>query len=58
MCVGNGGINRCQLLYIGWINKDLLYSTGNYVQHLVTNHNVKEYMLNIYQRITVLHTRN
>ena len=23
------GISRCKLLYIGWINKVLLYSTGN-----------------------------
>ena len=27
------GINRCKLVYIGWIiNKVLLYSTGNYMQ--------------------------
>ena len=25
-------INRCKLLYIGWINKVLLCSTGNYIQ--------------------------
>ena len=38
------GINRCKLLYIGWINnKVLLYSTGNYIQYPVTNHNGKEY---------------
>ena len=24
------GISRCKLLYIGWINKVLLCSTGNY----------------------------
>ena len=48
---GNGGgkdwefgISRCKLVYIGWINnKVLLYSTGNYIQYLVINHNGKEY---------------
>ena len=29
--------------YIEWINKVLLYSTGNYIQHPVINHNGKEY---------------
>ena len=38
------GISRRKLLYIGWIkNKVLLYSTGNYIQYLVANHNGKEY---------------
>ena len=38
------GISRCKLLCIGWINnKVLLYSTGNYIQHPVINHNGKEY---------------
>ena len=38
------GINRCKLVYIGWINnKVLLYSTGNYIQYPVINHNGKEY---------------
>ena len=38
------GISRCKLLYIGWINnKFLLYSTGNYIQCSVINHNGKEY---------------
>ena len=35
------GISRCKLLYIGWINKVLLYSTGNYIQYPVINHNGK-----------------
>ena len=26
------------------INKDLLYSTGNYIQHFIMNHNEKEYI--------------
>ena len=38
------GISRCQLLYIESINnKVLLYSTGNYIQYPVINHNGKEY---------------
>ena len=35
---------RCKLLYIEWINnKVLLYSTGNYIQYPMINHNEKEY---------------
>ena len=26
------------LLYMKWINMDLLYSTGNYTQYLIINH--------------------
>ena len=38
------GVSRCKLLYIEWINnKVLLYSTGNYIQYLIINHNVKAY---------------
>ena len=37
------GISRCKLLYIGWINRILLYSTGNSIQYRVINHNGKEY---------------
>ena len=38
-------ISRYKLLYfIGWINnKVILYSTGNYIQYPVVNHNGKEY---------------
>ena len=37
-------VNRYKLLCTGWINnKVLLYSTGNYMQYPVTNHNGKEY---------------
>ena len=35
------GIKRCTLLYTKQINNDLLYSTGNYIQCLVTNYNEK-----------------
>ena len=38
------GIKRSKLLYTGWTNnKVLLYSTGNYIQYPIINHNVKEY---------------
>ena len=37
------GVSRCKLLYTEWINnKVLLYSTGNYIQYPVINHNRKE----------------
>ena len=48
-CGGRGevdwefGFSRCKLLYIEWINSKVrLYSTGNYIQHPVVNHNGKE----------------
>ena len=38
------GISGCKLLYVEWINnKVLLYSTGNYTQYPMINHNRKEY---------------
>ena len=38
------GISSCKLLYREWINnKVLLYSTENYIQYTMTNHNGKEY---------------
>ena len=41
---GEFGISRCKLVYIEWIdNKVLLYSTGNYIQYPMINHNGKEY---------------
>ena len=37
-------VSRCKLEYREWINnKDLLYSTGNYIQFPVINHNGKAY---------------
>ena len=36
------GVSRCKLLYMEWINnKVLLYSTGNYIQYPMINHNRK-----------------
>ena len=41
---GKGEIRRGKLVYIEWISKKiLLYSTGNYSQYPVINHNGKEY---------------
>ena len=38
------GLSRGKLLYIEWINnKILLYSTGNYIQYPMINHNGKEH---------------
>ena len=37
------GISRCKLLYVERVNnKVLLYSTGNYIQKPIINHNGKE----------------
>ena len=36
-------ISKYKLLYIGWINKVLPYSTGNDTQYPVINHNGKDY---------------
>ena len=37
--------SKSRLLYIAWINnKILLYSTGNYIQYPMKNHNEKEYI--------------
>ena len=47
------GVGRCKLLHIEWIdNKVLLYSTGNYIQYPVTNHNGKNIKKNVYMYIT------
>ena len=38
------GVSRYKLVHTEWINnKVLLYSTGNYIQYPVINHNGKEY---------------
>ena len=38
------GISKCKLLDTDCINKALLYSTGNYIQYPLINHNRKEYI--------------
>ena len=47
------GVNRCKLLLLEWIsNGILLYSTGNYVWSLVTEHdNVRK--KNVYMYVCV-----
>ena len=46
-------VGRCKLLHLEWINnKVLMYSTGNYIQHLVISHNGKEYKKRMYICIT------
>ena len=43
------GVSRCELVYIGWINNKVpLYSPGDYMQYLVTNHNGKQYKKRVY----------
>ena len=55
LVVTKGGVGRemdwefrvgtCKLLHLEWINnKVLMYSTGNYIQYPVINHNGKEYI--------------
>ena len=45
--------------YIGWINsKVLLYTTGNYIQYHVTNHNRIWKRIHRYKTIILLHSRN
>lgn len=39
----NRCLNRYTLPYVKKINKDLLYSTENYIQYLVRTYNGKEY---------------
>ena len=43
------GISRCKLLYVEWINNKVpLYSTENYIQYPVINHNGKNMKKDIY----------
>ena len=56
------GVSRRKLLYIEWINnKVLLYSTENYIQYPMINHNGKEYIkkcIYMYYWITLLYSSN
>ena len=38
-----GGVSRCKLLYIDWINKVLLNRMEKYIQYPMINRNGKEY---------------
>ena len=55
-------ISRCKLVCGEWIsNKVLLYSTGNYIQYSMINHNRKEYekeCVYMYNGVTLLYSRN
>ena len=47
------GISICELLYIGWINNNiLLYSKGNYIQYPVINHSGENMRMNVCMCIT------
>ena len=54
-CVGGRmewevGVNRYKLLYIEWMNnKVLLYSTENYIQFPMINHNGNDYKKRMYR---------
>ena len=55
------GVSRCQLVYIGWINKVLLYSTEHYSQYPVTimeNNMEKNIYIYTHNRIILLYSRN
>ena len=54
------GVNRCKLLYRGWINNEVLsHSTGNQFQYPVINHNGKEFKKEcICNWVTLRHSRN
>ena len=37
------GVSRCKLLHLEWISKEvLLYSTGNYIQSLMMEHDGRQ----------------
>ena len=39
-------------IYIGWINKALLNSRGNYIQYFIIHHKGKKYKKNVHMCIT------
>ena len=49
-------VNRCKLLHLEWVsNEILLYSTGNYIESLVMEHDGGECE---YGWVTLLYSRN
>jgi len=44
------GISRCKLLSTEWLNKVPPYSTGNYIQYPIINHNGKKIGIKYIQR--------
>ena len=56
------GVSTCKLLHLEWIsNEVLLYSTGNYIQSLGTDHDGRLYKernaLQMYDWVTLLYSR-
>ena len=55
------GVSRCKLLHLEWIsNEGLLYSTGNYIQSLVIDHDgryIRKKYIYIYSDV-LLYSRN
>ena len=51
--LGSLGMGRCKLLQLEWVvNEVLLFSTGNYIQSLVIEHDARNYeKKNIYMYI-------
>ena len=47
------GVGRCKPLHLEWIDKVLMYSTGNRIQYLLINHIGKEYLKIMYIYIYV-----
>ena len=43
-----GGVSRCKLLYVEWINNEVLLSTGNSIQDPVMTLSRKEYEKRMY----------
>ena len=55
------GTGRCKLSYLEWIDKVLMYSTGNYIQYPVIYHNGKNICIKkecIYVCNTLLYSRD
>ena len=62
---GEFGVSRCKLLHLGQISHEgLLYSTGNYIQSLVIEHDGRYEKKNVYiyvymyNWVTLLYSRN
>ena len=50
---GELGLSRCTLFPLEWISSGvLLYSTGNYIQSLVVEHDGRKYEKNVYMCMT------
>ena len=54
------GVNRCKLLHLEWMGSEvLLYTTGNCIQSLVMEDNMRKRMyVYMYEWITLLYSRN